>query len=217
MWLIILLEGYRNRFTSVEKKKARWIFFSGIICGGLGFVFFLLPASIFSQSIIPGHLLGLILIPFPVCLAISVFRHQLFDIDIIIRRTLLYTSLTICLGIAYLLGILVLQSLFQSITGQSNQLAIVISTVGIFLAIRCVSGSKGIDRASFASGTIPSRLAAFFQRTMKSISLNCQPAYNDRVRFIAADVPVYLAEGHVKTGLDKAWHMLLDQDDETGE
>ncbi len=223
LWLVILLEGYRNRFTFSEKKKARWIIYSGLICGGLGFVFFLLPASIFSQSIIPGHMLGLLLIPFPVSLAISVYRHQLFDIDIIIRKTLLYTSLTIVLGMAYFGGIVLLQSLFQRITGESNQLAIVISTVGIASLANPLRKwiQKEIDRRFFRTRyNSEQAIAAFVSSARNEVDLS---QLSSRLSAIVFDSlkPMYLSiwlkkSSRKNTGLDKAWNMLVDQDNETG-
>ena len=224
LWLIILLEGYRNRFTFAEKQKARWIFLSDLICCSMGFVFFLLPASIFSQSIIPGNMLGLLLIPFPVCLAISVYRHQLFDIDIIIRRTLLYTSLTIVLGIAYFGSIVLLQNLFQRITGQSNQLAIVISTVGIASLANPLRKwiQKEIDRRFFRIRyNSEQAIAAFVSSARNEVDLSQLSSQLTTIVFDSLQ-PMYLSiwlkkSSREKTGLDKAWQMLLDQDEETGD
>ena len=67
----------------------------------------------------------------PVCLAIAITRYRLFDIEIIIRRTLVYSVLTITLGATYLIGVVVLQALFVRLTGQESALAVVASTLAI--------------------------------------------------------------------------------------
>ena len=58
-------------------------------------------------------------------------RYHLWDVDVVIRRTLIYGALTGTLLAAYLIGVLVLQSLFRALTRQESSLAIVISTLAI--------------------------------------------------------------------------------------
>jgi hypothetical protein len=66
-----------------------------------------------------------------VAAGIAILRHHLFDIDLIIRRTLVYAILTGVLGLIYLLTIITLQALFVRLTGQGNTLAVVASTLAI--------------------------------------------------------------------------------------
>jgi hypothetical protein len=68
----------------------------------------------------------------PVCLAIAILRYRLFDIDVIIRRTLVYSVLSAVLALAYFGSVLVLQNVFQALTGESrNALVTVLSTLTI--------------------------------------------------------------------------------------
>jgi hypothetical protein len=75
-----------------------------------------------------GLVTGLIL---PMCLGIAITRYRLFDIDVIIRRTLVYSLLTLALGAVYFLGVVVLQALFVRLTGETSTLAVVASTLVI--------------------------------------------------------------------------------------
>jgi hypothetical protein len=67
---------------------------------------------------------------FPVCLGIGITRYRLFDIEIIIRRTLVYSLLTLTLGLVYVGCIIVSRTLVAPLTGGS-ELAIVASTLAI--------------------------------------------------------------------------------------
>jgi hypothetical protein len=73
---------------------------------------------------------GLSLLIIPVAIAIASLRHHLFDIDIIIRRTLVYSTLTLTLGLVYVGCIVVSRTLIAPFVGDS-ELAIVASTLAI--------------------------------------------------------------------------------------
>jgi hypothetical protein len=57
----------------------------------------------------------------PLTLTVALLRYRLFDIDILIRRTLVYGSLTAILGAVYAAGVLGAQSVVQALTGQTGQ------------------------------------------------------------------------------------------------
>ncbi|HSK85902.1 MAG TPA: hypothetical protein VK902_21225 [Rubrobacter sp.] len=69
----------------------------------------------------------------PLAIGIAVLKYRLYDIDILINRTLVYGSLTIMLATVYLGGVTATQALFQTFTGQEDlpQPAIVASTLVI--------------------------------------------------------------------------------------
>jgi hypothetical protein len=84
----------------------------------------------FSDAL--GYLLQLWLMVFPViAIGNAILRHRLYDIDIIIRRTLVYSILTGILAAIYFGGVLMIQRIFQAAVGSTPDVAIVISTLVI--------------------------------------------------------------------------------------
>ncbi len=105
----------------------------GWVALGLSGSFVLAALSSILGLIVPsvntaGGYLGFLVLP--LCLGIAITRYRLFDIDIIIRRTLVYSLLTVTLGLVYFGCIVVLQQLVVPALGGS-ELAIVASTLAI--------------------------------------------------------------------------------------
>ena len=73
---------------------------------------------------------------FPALMAIAILRHRLYDIDLVIRRTLVYTCLVAVLALVYLGGIAILGEVFRSATGQSGALAVTLSTLAVAVAFQ---------------------------------------------------------------------------------
>jgi hypothetical protein len=69
----------------------------------------------------------------PVAVGVAILKYRLYDIDVIINRTLVYGSLTLMLGLVYFGGVTAIQAVFTALTGQEEQpqLAIVVSTLVI--------------------------------------------------------------------------------------
>jgi hypothetical protein len=67
----------------------------------------------------------------PVAVGIAILRHHLFDIDLLINRTLVYGSLTVTLAGIYFGVVVLLQQLFVVLTGEESTLALVASTLAI--------------------------------------------------------------------------------------
>jgi hypothetical protein len=77
---------------------------------------------------------GLLVIPsIPIATGIAILRYRLYDIDLIINRTLVYGALTAMLALIYFGGVATTQAIFRALTGQEQQpqLAIVVSTLVI--------------------------------------------------------------------------------------
>jgi hypothetical protein len=67
----------------------------------------------------------------PVAVGFAVLKYRLYDIDLLVNRTLVYGSLTASLALVYFGGVATTQAIFRALTGQAeqSQLAIVVSTL----------------------------------------------------------------------------------------
>jgi hypothetical protein len=129
--IYFVLSGYRSSRSPSDRRKVRWLVFAFILCGGIGLILWFIPGVVLGKPLIDANALGLSVLPFPVILAIAVLRYQLFDIDIIIRRTLIYGALTAILALIYFGSVVLLQGLVRAVTGQSAEIVIILSTLAI--------------------------------------------------------------------------------------
>jgi hypothetical protein len=123
----------RRSARGIERQQIKWLLYVGplfFIAAGLhvGFYFFWLtegPLGLWTSYllVIVGGLSG------PIAIGIAILRYRLYEIDIIINRTLVYGSLTATLVALYFVGIVVLQRFFVLLTGQQSTLAVVASTL----------------------------------------------------------------------------------------
>jgi hypothetical protein len=118
-----------RRSGSVERQQIKWLALAALAIP----VWFLTNAPI--QAAAPNLFLVMDALIFsaliPVAAGIAILRYRLYDIDVVINRTLVYGSLTALLVALYLGGVVGLQALFRALTGQESQLAIVASTLAI--------------------------------------------------------------------------------------
>jgi MFS family permease len=122
----------------VERQQLKWFVSSGILVALISvlisFVVFFLGEKSFESQILLSILFPLVILALcgiPISIGIALLRYRLYDIDILINRTLVYGSLTVVLAISYEGVIVVLQHLFRALTDQESQLAAVASTLVI--------------------------------------------------------------------------------------
>ena len=120
-----------RRAGRVERQQIKWLAYGGAVVVGTVFVSSVI-ATIWSEdlgiSLIIISLLGV-----PIFTGVAILRYRLYDIDIIINRTLVYGSLTLMLALLYFGGVTATQALFRALTGQEQlpQLVVVGSTLVI--------------------------------------------------------------------------------------
>jgi hypothetical protein len=155
-----------RRARGAERQQIKWFVFAASLA----------PLALWpwSREVMQDIIIGLYLIAQPVAVAIAILRYRLYDIDIIIRRTLIYTILSVMLALLYFGSVVLLQAAVsratagRAVDGQSP-LVVVVSTLfiaGVFAPLR--SRVRGfIDRRFYRRRYDAQKVLAAFARTAR--------------------------------------------------
>ena len=125
---------------ATQRQQTKWVVFGVAVAvvGVLTTIFTVgaavdLPPQEVGPKMLSMLLMDAFMLAIPISIGIAVLRSRLFDIDVVINRTLVYGSLTATLALGYFGGVAATQAIFRVLTGQEQQpqLAIVISTLVI--------------------------------------------------------------------------------------
>ena len=182
---LIALQVYRYRrvSTPVQRQQTKWVvagfafsFGPLVVANTLEYV--LLP-QLFPKSALIIALVqwpfDLLLLLFPFSLGFAILRHRLWDIGVLINRTLVYGALTAILALIYAGLVLGLQALLGGLLHQTNAIALVVSTlaiVALFEPLRHRIQSI-IDRRFYRRKYDAARIVAAYSATLRQeVDLN---------------------------------------------
>jgi serine phosphatase RsbU (regulator of sigma subunit) len=191
----VLAQVYRFVSVSslIQRQQAKWAIL-GLTAAVLGAFAYYLPfvilpsfqspitsnffyqrvgSALFAVSML-SRLIGstaftLILLIFPLSFAIAILRYRLWDIDILINRTLVYGALTAVLAFIYFGSIVILEHLFRHVTNQGSDLAVVASTLAIAALFNPMRRrvQEFIDRRFYRSKYDTAKTLAAFSATLR--------------------------------------------------
>jgi len=126
-----------RRSRGDERQQLKWFAYAV----GVMVVLFVLWFSLTLVGLVEAGALvfSLPLLGLPIAVGIAILRYRLYDIDLVINRTLVYAPLTALLAATYLGGVVLSQGIIRALTGQESQLAIVASTLliaALFVPLR---------------------------------------------------------------------------------
>lgn len=146
-WVLLLASGVLSaasvvvrfrRARGVERQQLKWFASAvalvaiGVVAVGAGYTFSGDPSTDAPTFLIVAQLLMLAsLIGLPIAVGVAILRYRLYDLDVIINRTLVYGTLTAMLAVMYFGTVVVLQEVFRALTGQESSLVVVASTLMI--------------------------------------------------------------------------------------
>ena len=133
---VSLVFRYR-RAAGIERQQIKWFAYAAVLFGSV-FAFSLIVEEFFGVAASVPYMAWVVFNNVPivalyVAVGVAVLKYRLYDIDILINRTLVYGSLTVMLALAYFGIVTATQALFRTLTGQeeSPQLVAVASTLAI--------------------------------------------------------------------------------------
>ena len=167
---------YRRVSSPTERQQIKWIIFGLIVELGVGLVY-IFPPLLFPELRTPGSLYFLLVKPLalllglfgPLCFGIAILRYRLWDIDRVINRTLVYSSLTTILVLVYAGLILALQALLRSIFHQTSDVAIVASTLAIAALFQPLRQrvQRIVERRFYRSKYDAAKIVAAYSATLR--------------------------------------------------
>ena len=204
---LALLYRYRWVSTPVQRQQIKWVVFAATIVVGEAMAANLVlsvapsyfPALALSTQLHQLVLLVSYLLPvlLPLSIGIALLRYRLWDIDIIINRTLVYGSLTALLALLYASLIFGLQALFQGMFHQNNAVAI----AALFQPLR-QRIQRVIDRRFYRRKYDAAKTLAAFSATLRN-----EVDLDELSRHLVAIVEETMQPAHVSL-----WLRPLEQD-----
>ena len=133
-----------RRARGAQRQQMKWLAFAGAVAGGT------LPLALAvydTSETVANSAIMLTVLGIPVATGVAIVRHRLYDIDVVINRTLVYGALTAILAAAYLGCVLLLQLVLNGVTGDSG-LAVAASTLAVAALFRPARGriQEVVDR-----------------------------------------------------------------------
>jgi hypothetical protein len=121
------------RAIGVERQQLKWFTYSSTLAISGVILAYTISAALGAQWLEwVGYVLLLVgFMGIPISMGIAILRYRLYNIDLLINRTLVYGLLTALLLVIYFGAVVLLQDVFRVLTGERTQLAVVVSTLVI--------------------------------------------------------------------------------------
>jgi hypothetical protein len=174
--MVIQIYRYRAVSNPEQRQQTKWFIYACSISIGCLILYFALqglvpafkqPDSVYQLA--DATVTELVFLSVPLALGIAILRYRLWDIDILIRRTLLYGTLTASLVLVYVGLVIGLQALLGGIVSQNNSVVIILSTLAIVALVQPLRRQiqRIIDRRFYRSKYDAAKTVAAFSATLR--------------------------------------------------
>jgi hypothetical protein len=173
--VVVQLHRYLRVSSPLQRQQTKWVVFGLAVPGivnivGYGLLFFPAldePGSVYLPALyVVSAFLGLLI---PLSFGFAMLRNRLWDIDVLINRTLVYGTLTVILTAVYIGLVIGLQALLRSIISHDSGVAIVLSTLAIYFLFQPLRRriQRIIDRRFYRSKYDAAKTVAAFSATLR--------------------------------------------------
>jgi hypothetical protein len=174
--VVVQLYRYRRVSSHLERQQTKWVVYgfavpiTVMVIGTVSYLMFpvlAVPGSLYLPAFIAVQDFLFLLIP--LSFGFAMLRSRLWDIDVLINRTLVYGTLTLILTGIYVGLIIGLSALLGSIISHDSGVAIVLSTVAIYFLVQPLRQSiqRSIDRRFYRSKYDATKVVAAFSATLR--------------------------------------------------
>jgi signal transduction histidine kinase len=144
----VFVNTYITTSNETDRKKIRWIMI-GFILGPLSYLLlWVVPFRIWNQSIIPEEVVLLLIAFVPITFGISIVKYRLMNVDIILRRGIVYTTLITVLLLVYMITLSLLTTFLNVTNSQTTSIIAAISIALLFQPAK-MWVQKFVDRKFF--------------------------------------------------------------------
>jgi MFS family permease len=124
-----------RRARGVERQQIKWFTYTGVVASSAALLTYTISEALGALWLkgVGYVVMQVALIGMPISMGIAILRYRLYNIDLLINRTLVYGALTALLVAVYFGGVTATQAIFRTLTGQEEQpqLGVVVSTLVI--------------------------------------------------------------------------------------
>ncbi len=158
----------------VERQQLKWVAYSaGLLAAAapVGIAVYLTRPALVEPVAIIG---GLLFLNVPMTIGLAILRYRLYDIDLVINRTIVYGTTSAAIAVVFFGGLVALQALLRSVTGGS-ELAVAASTLASFALFQPIRRKfqDAVDRRFYRARYDATRtLDAFAQRLSQEVDID---------------------------------------------
>jgi len=160
-----------RRSHGVERQQIKWVWAAGSVLV-VTFVVSALLENAYAGVAEVIQFVGFLAVPAAV--AVAILRYRLYDIAVVVNRTLVYGSVTAALALVYLASVLLLQLILDPVTSGSS-LAVAVSTLAVAALFRPIRAriQELVDRRFYRRRYDAARtLEAFSARLREELDLD---------------------------------------------
>jgi hypothetical protein len=174
--VVVQLYRYRRVSSPLERQQTKWVIFGFAVpvtvwvIGSVPYLMFSVltgPGSLYLPTYVAVQIFLLLFIP--LSFGFAMLRSRLWDIDVLINRTLVYAALTLILTLVYVGLIIGLSALLRGVISQDNGVAIVLSTLAIYWLFQPLRRriQQIIDRRFYRSKYDATKIIEAFSATLR--------------------------------------------------